>query len=165
MGLAFPPLRDLVDLAFRPPTKGLAVDTGGLIEAAPGEPGDPKYLPRSRTPLHWDERRWHELEAKDHRAREHVTLYEGRATTRWLYMCLRIKETERSRLNTLTDNMPAAGAFIKGRSPGFELNSLCRRRLGLEVASGVAQVIGWEPSARMPMDGLSRNRIVRRTQL
>ena len=44
MGLAFPKHDEIVDLAYRPPAKGLAVDTGGLIEGAPGEPGDPRYL-------------------------------------------------------------------------------------------------------------------------
>ena len=149
----------------RPPAKGLAVDTGGLIEGAPGEPGDPRYLPRTRTPLSWDKLKWHEVEAADHSIKEHVTLYEGRAASRWLYFLIRIPEAARSRLYTLTDNLPSAGAFVKGRSPAWALNSLCRRRCSLEVTSGVSQVIGWEPSSRMPMDALSRNRQASRTAL
>ena len=165
MGLACPVTQEIAGLAFRPPAKGLSVDVGGLIEGAPGVPGDPKFLPRTCVPLSWDRLRWHEVEAQDHLFKQHVTIYEGRATARWLYLCLRIKQTERSRLYTLSDNMPSAGAFTKGRSPSWCLNSLCRRRLGLEVASGVSQVIGWEPTFRMPLDTLSRERQVRRTML
>ena len=132
MGMAFHRRGDTVGLAFRPPAKGLAVDVGGLIEGAPRQPGNPKYLPRTRTPLSWDSRRRHYVDAQDHRHKEHVNLYEGRATTRWLYLCSRIKETARSMLYTLSDNMPSPGAFAKRRSPSWSLNSLFSASLRVE---------------------------------
>ena len=103
---------------------------------------------------------WYDLIARAHSYFEHVHLYEGRVLLRSLEIVCKIPETQRSRLMSLEDNQTVHFSFAHGRSPVFSLNQLCRRRLALELASDVHLMTAWCPTKRMPMDTLSRDRVV-----
>lgn len=163
MGLCFPKQDELLDLVYRAPAKGLSVDVRGLIAAVPDQPGEATTVPVSRKPDSWDHEVWHDLGAGTHNFREHVNLYEGRVSLKWLYVLLKIPQSARSRLLDLGDNLVSVAAFIKGRSPSWSLRRLCQRRLALEVSGSTSLVPAWEPTLRMQMDALSRERVVRRT--
>ena len=60
----------------------------------------------------------------------------------------------------LEDNASTHEAFSKGRARPYIFNTLLRRRTALEISSECRLVIAWLGARRMPMDKLSKERIV-----
>jgi len=73
----------------------------------------------------------------------------------------RLEECRRSFLVALEDNQAVHYAFSKGRSSKWPVNTMCRRKAALECASDICMLTVWCGTKRMPMDRLSRERIVR----
>ncbi len=69
----------------------------------------------------------------------------------------------RSYMLALEDNQAVVGAFAKGRSTNYNFNSVCRRKLALELTADIHLLVPWISTKRMPMDRLSRDRIIRTT--
>ena len=62
----------------------------------------------------------------------------------------------RSKILTLEDNMPCAGALAKGRSSRGPLNFLMRRRCAFCVGSKITLLAPWVESGKQPADEASR---------
>ena len=72
--------------------------------------------------------KWHEVDAADHRYKEHNNLYEGRAVTRWLFFLTKIPAAARSRLLCLCDNLVVvAGAGQRAPAVGEGAHAAARR--------------------------------------
>ena len=46
----------------------------------------------------------------------------------------------------------------------FPLNVICRKKLSLEIVGDVEALVAWVRSKRMPMDRLSRERVLKRVE-
>ena len=107
--------------------------------------------------------KWHDLLARAHSYREIIMLYEARVLLRSIEIVVKLPFTRRSYLAGLEDNQAVCGAWAAGRSSRWAVNQVLRRRTALEVAGDVCAAAAWVGTLRMPLDRLSRERVVRRS--
>ena len=105
---------------------------------------------------------WHDVMARAHSYFEHINVYESRALLRSLEVTCKLYWTRHARVLALEDNSAVSGSWNKGRSRAYSLNQTLRKRAALECAGAVEAAVAWCSTGRMPMDRLSRERIVRR---
>ena len=86
---------------------------------------------------------------------DHITLGEGRACLKGLEGLLCDPGNHHSRIFSLMDNRPWAGAAAKGRSQSPGVNFLCRRRAALCLGIGTQLLLPWTETSRMLADWLS----------
>ena len=106
--------------------------------------------------------RWYDLLARAHSYRCSIHIYEGQVLLRSLELVCKRPAFRNAFLLCLEDNQVVCGAFARGRSSRNDLNRLCRRKASLEIASGISLLAVWCSTGRMPMDKLSRTRVLER---
>ncbi len=100
--------------------------------------------------------------ARAHSYFEFINVYESRALLRSLEVTCKMHWTRHARVLALEDNSAVSGSWSKGRSRAYSLNQTLRKRAALECAGALEAAVVWCSTGRMPMDRLSRERIVRR---
>ena len=116
-------------------------------------------------PLSWTDGTlpWHDVLARAHSYHEHITVCEARVLLRSYEIAAKIPQFRRARMLALEDNQAVKGSWAKGRSAAWPLNQILRRRAAIEGGSSIELATAWVGTLRMPLDKLSRERIVRRT--
>ena len=99
---------------------------------------------------------WRLLEQGRWRFADHITLGEGRACVRLVRILSRYPALFRSKILSLQDNQPIAGAFSKGRSPSPAVNFLARQKSATCLARAFRLILPWVESRLMPADEASR---------
>ena len=99
---------------------------------------------------------WHAVASGRWKWPDHVTLGEGRSCLKLVEGMACQAEHHGSRVFSLQDNRPWAGAVGKGRSQSSGINYLCRRRAGICLAGDILLYLPWAETCRMPADWLSR---------
>ena len=160
IGWARPPSSEVVALALRNLGKGVPREDLGLFgceDKAAGYILNDNIIPQS-----WTDGTvpWFDLLARSHSYYEHINLYESRVLCRSFEIASKVHELRRSRILALEDNQVTSYVFSRGRSKVWSLNGVARRRVALELASDCEMLNTWVQTKRMPMDALSRDRIV-----
>jgi hypothetical protein len=101
--------------------------------------------------------KWHLIEQKRWKYKDHVTLGEGRAVVRLLRFLGPLTSLHRSKFVSLQDNMPVSGSFSKGRSPSPPLLYLTRMKAAQCLAFGFSLFLPWVQTSIMPADEASRS--------
>ncbi len=86
----------------------------------------------------------------------HITLGEARAINKIIEMVANCGGAHRRKIISLEDNLAAAGAYAKGRSPAPALNFLLRKRAAWCVAGRLQLLLPWTVTTLMPADEASR---------
>ena len=158
------PPNETIDVALMSLSRGVPrEDLLALRNAGVGELGH--QLSDLHVPVSWTDgsTQWYDLLARAHSYQEAIHLYEARTLLRSIEILTKLPHARRSHLLALEDNSVVVGAFGRGRSPKWSLNNVCRRKCGLELASDIQTATAWLGTKRMPMDRLSRVRVVNRT--
>jgi hypothetical protein len=87
---------------------------------------------------------------------DHITLGEGRAVTKLAHLIAAFPGAHGSKVITLQDNMPVAGANAKGRSTSWSLNRVLRRKAAATLAASLRFFLPWIESDKQPADKSSR---------
>ena len=166
LGIGFPDPAEIVDVAFSSLARGIPKEEVLALRNA-GVEGVGPQLSDHNIPNCWTDgsTRWYDLLARAHSYQEAIHLYEARTLIRSLEVTVKIPCTRRSHLVALEDNSVVVGSFARGRSPKWVLNNICRRKMALELAGDVMLATAWLGTKRMPMDKLSRVRVVERAKL
>ena len=88
---------------------------------------------------------------------DHITLGDSRTVVKLLALLASDFNWHRSRIISLQDNRPTAGALTKGRSAAPALNLLCRQKAAYGLAAQIQVLLPWVESSKMPADDLSRD--------
>ena len=163
LGVGFPPPQQIVSVALSSLGRGIPKEELLALRNA-GVEGGCHQLSDLNIPSAWTDgsTRWYDLLARAHSYQESIHLYEARTLLRSIEIIAKCVHARRSHLVALEDNSTVVGAFARGRSPKWPLNNVCRRKCGLELASDIQTATAWLGTTRMPMDKLSRVRIVER---
>ena len=166
LGVAFPPQAEVVRLLMECIGRGVPRESEVSVSGVSVKRWV-QMMSDKPIPLSWTSGDvvWHHVLARAHSYREGIMMYEARVFLRSVEVIAKIHDTRRSHLLGLEDNAGVVGAWAHGRSPTWHVNALLRRRTALEVAADVSVAAAWCGTKRMPMDELSRERVVRRTVL
>ena len=117
-----------------------------------------RNIPFTRLPreLFESNRSWEFIGNGRWRFPDHITLGEARAVNVVLELLAGCPEAHRRRVLSLEDNMAAACAYAKGRSPAPALNYLLRRRAALSLAARLQLALPWTETSLQPADEASR---------
>jgi hypothetical protein len=160
LGVAAPSPHSVVSTALKYLSRTIPKDIpslGAEVDAGPPVRVD-DYIPQEWTD---SSTYWHDILARAHSYPEHITQYEAKVLVRLTEILAKLPFTRRSYVLTLEDNQAVVGAMSRGRSPSYPLNQSCRRKMAIELASDVIFLVAWISTHRMPMDKLSRERIIR----
>ena len=159
LGVGFPPAAETVNLALLLLSKTVPNDSTQVARRR--TLGGHSVLSDECVPAHWTGGiHWHALLARAHSYREAVHLYEGRVLLRSAEISAKLAEARRSSIVCLEDNQVVVHSFNHGRSSVYSLNQLCRRRCALELSADQTILPVWVQTSRMPMDALSRDRVI-----
>jgi hypothetical protein len=87
---------------------------------------------------------------------DHITLGEARVVTKLAHLLAAFPSAHSSKVITLQDNMPVAGASSKGRSTSWSLNRVLRRKSAATLAAAMRLFMPWIESDKQPADKSSR---------
>ena len=93
---------------------------------------------------------WVQLLAGRWHAPEHIHLGEFRALLLWHKILGRVREFRGTLFADLGDNQTVSESHFRGRSPKYDLDSLCLQRASYEAATDIQGYSPWVPSARQP---------------
>ena len=86
-----------------------------------------------------------------------MTLGECRSLNKWLDAIVLEPALPKTKLISLPDNQPIAGASQKGRSPSGPVNYVLRRKSARALSMGLRVILPWVEACKMPADWLSRS--------
>ena len=163
--VSFPTPSEIVAVGLEAMSNGIPSETELRRREVGSQAGDFR-ISDANIPESWNQpSEWPDLFTRAHSYAEAIHLYEGRVLIRGLEIVCKILVARRAWFVSLEDNAVVVHSLAKGRSQNWSVNTICRRRAALELCSDVALLATWIGTERMPMDQLSRKRVLNRTSV